>query len=502
MNDAKEWFTNNFNAVKRLFEDYTLRDYVFEPFAGVFKLPTNTINQDIYAIITQVAIINAVLAGLPGQMGVGIYVSMALEAWMAYAIAKHVGIQLHEPSDVFKYFGLLGSVALAIGVLFKHMISFVFSISSTVIPFINPLIVAEIVVTNFIGVLFWVGFTEAKNKGSFTIPLLTFKSIITKTKEIFMHQFEFLKDVLTIENIKLVGSRLKSWLNGDLILEQKKLNGDLFATAAMGYLMSGHYEKLDGPLGNTFIEAIRLRWSEQLGPDATLEEITDVFKGYDAEQLSGAINTIKGKMFEIMVTNAENANDDAWHAHMHTDESYPGSDIIFTNTETGEELEVSLKAVSGTDGDIIEKALDKYPDLPILTTHEAAQVFDDNPQIFDSNISNEDLKNITEEQMDKLLNSIESLDATHVTFQGTVVSMAALAWPFTMAYFRKRISYESYQKAMGKILGGSGVKLASRVSYALILGPIFAWYLLARGVGMIFRDAANAKEARRMIVSY
>ena len=40
-------------------------------------------------------------------------------------------------------------------------------------------------------------------------------------------------------------------------------------------------------------------------------------------------------MFEIMVTNAENADGDAWTARMHTDESFPGSDIIFTNEETG-----------------------------------------------------------------------------------------------------------------------------------------------------------------------
>jgi len=31
-------------------------------------------------------------------------------------------------------------------------------------------------------------------------------------------------------------------------------------------------------------------------------------------------------------------------------------------------------------------------------------------------------------------------------------------------------------------LGESGVALASRLSYAIVFGPLFAWYLLARGV--------------------
>ena len=74
--------------VKNLFEDYTLRDFILEPFKGVFKAPSTSLDQEIYVVITQVAIINAVLAGLPGKMGVGVYVVMALEGWMAYKIAK------------------------------------------------------------------------------------------------------------------------------------------------------------------------------------------------------------------------------------------------------------------------------------------------------------------------------------------------------------------------------------------------------------------------------
>ena len=63
----------------------------------------------------------------------------------------------------------------------------------------------------------------------------------------------------------------------------------------MAYLIAGQHEKLEGPLGEAFIQAIRLRWSSQLGETASIEEISEHFQQYDISQLEGATNTIKGK---------------------------------------------------------------------------------------------------------------------------------------------------------------------------------------------------------------
>lgn len=500
-NDAKKWFEDNFEKIKQLFEDKKLRDFIFEPFAGVFNIPDNTIDKDIYATITQVAIINAVLAGLPGQMGVGVYVSMALEAWMAYAIAKHVGVQVKTPSEIFKYFGMLSAIGFTILFGFKHLLSFGFSLFS-VIPMVNPLIIAELLVTNLVGVLFWIGFVETKKSGSFSIPLNTLLSIGSKTKQIFTYQFEVLKNTLTIDNMKLFGKRFKQWVTGDFIQEQKVLNGEIFANVAMVYLLTDQHEKLQGPLGDVFIEAIRLRWSAQFNEDTSVVEIADKFKEYDSESLEGAISTIKGKMFEIMVANAENVDNDVWQAKMHEDESFPGSDIVFTNTQTKETLEVSLKATGAEDTSIIEHALDKYPDLPIMTTDEAAALYGDNPNVFGSGIEHEELQNITEDRIDELINSIEQVDATHVVIGGVTVGTIAAIWPFTMAYFRKKISYEDYERAIVKIVGDSGAMFASRMAYAVLLGPIFAWYLLARGVDMAVVSASKNISTNEIIVKY
>ena len=51
-----------------------------------------------------------------------------------------------------------------------------------------------------------------------------------------------------------------------------------------------------------------------------------------------------------------------------------------------------------------------------------------------------------------------------------------------MAYLRKKITQDQLGKVFEHVLGQSGVMLTSRVVYATAFGPLFAWYLLARGV--------------------
>jgi hypothetical protein len=132
-----------------------------------------------------------------------------------------------------------------------------------VAPIANPLIFAELLVTDFIGVLFWVGFTEAKQQGEFAIPKRMFKTLINVTKEIYSYQFSILKGLFNIKNIKSTGKKIKDYVTGDQVTNQRQANGELFSTAAMAYLLSGQYEKLDGPLGQAFLESIRMRWSAQ-----------------------------------------------------------------------------------------------------------------------------------------------------------------------------------------------------------------------------------------------
>ena len=495
---AKDWLSKNTRRVRALFENYTLRDFVLEPFKDVFQAPPKEMDHHIYSVITQVAMINAVLAGLPGRMGVGVYVVMALEGWMAYRIARHVGVDVKSTADVWKYFGALAASVGVIFYLFRTLLGFGFSLFSLV-PGVNPLILAEFFVTDLVGILFLIGFKEARSKGSFQIPKRMVMEAVSSAKNLFQHQYNILVNVLSPDNIKTVAQRVADYLRGDFPIDMRQINGEGFATVAMAYLLSGQTEKLEGPLGGAFLEAIRLRWSAQLGPDATQSEIAALFSEYEPDQLEGAINTIKGKMFEVMVTHAENTDGDDWTANMHSDESFPGSDIIFTNEETGAQLEVSLKAAGATSTDIIESALAVYPNMPIMTTDELAQIYENDPRVFGSGISNEELTNITEENMDQLLAMMEPINQHQVVVGGVTVGTAAALWPFVMAYLRGNISRENLDRGFQHVLGEAGVSLASRLTYATIFGPLFAWYLLARGVKGI---VVMAEPSRTVLIEY
>ena len=478
---ALEWLKNNLYKVKQLIADTPISNFILEPFQGVFKTKSDLVESDIYGVITKVAVVNMVLAGLPGRLGLGVWVSIGLEIWMAYKIAQYVGLkEVKSYKDVARYLGLATGVFLLIFETFKVAIGLAIAVISTFWPY-SPIIFAELFVTNMLGLIFLFGFQNLLHAKSFN-DIKTYQ-LFSMTRRLTNHQWKLVKNVANTDNLKIIGKRIKEFLAGDFPVDQKIVNGEVFSTVAMAYLIAGQHEKLEGPLGEAFVQAIRLRWSAQLGETASIEEISEHFQQYDISQLEGATNTIKGKMFEILVTEQENTDSDNWTAKMHEDESFPGSDIIFMNSETNETLEVSLKAVSANNSFIIEDALAKYPDLPIMSTDEVANLYADNPNVFGSGFTNKDLDGITNEKLQILISQMEPINAKEVVVGGITMSTFAALWPFVMAYLRGRISREQLELVFLQVMGDSGAKLVSRLSWAVVLGPMFAWWLLARGVG-------------------
>ena len=474
-----DWLDRNFERAQSFINDHA-KDVIFKGMDDAFGWNSNLIDRDMYRVITTVAVINASLAALPGKMGVGVLISMGLEAVMAISIARSIGIEIKKPRDILAYFGLFSGMGLIVLEGFGHLVRGFFSFFS-VIPG-NPLVLAEIFATNLVGVLFIVGFMEIKKGKSFRIPLRLMKTAMDEVIALTKFQAVALKDTLSLNNLQRVYKRFAEWLKGDDTPDPKSVRGDILTPLATSMLIAGNYDQLEGPMGQAFLEAIRLRWSSQLGSDASVEEIAARFQEYDTDALPGAINTIKGKMFEILVTDTENSDDDDWTAHMHSDETYPGSDIVFTNPETGQQLDVSLKAVSVQNRDIIEDALLKYPDIPIMSTDEVATTYDGDARVFSSGFSHKELQNITEENINKLINQIEPLNATEIVLNGQVVGTFAVLWPITMAFVRKRISKDQFSDAAVAALGQNGRVMAARVVAAVAMGPVYAWFLLANGL--------------------
>ena len=49
--EAQDWFNNNWSRAKALFDNYTLRDFIFEPFKAVFDTSAKTIYKNICSVI-------------------------------------------------------------------------------------------------------------------------------------------------------------------------------------------------------------------------------------------------------------------------------------------------------------------------------------------------------------------------------------------------------------------------------------------------------------------
>jgi hypothetical protein len=478
----QEWFASNIDRIRALFEDEQLTTLVYGDLKKAFEEVSADTDSQVRASISQVAIANAVIAGLPGRLGVGVFVSMALEAWMAFRIGSKVGVDIKGPTDIYHYLGLFAGIIATIIWGFVHILRFVFSLIVW-IPGVPATFVAELIVTNFIGVLFWVGFEETKLNGSFTIPKRMFGQARRRTFELYRYQYRVIEQLLSKASRKdtliAVGQKAKAWLTGDFALpSNSELRGEVFFVGAVAALIQRDHQQLDGPLGQIFLQSIRDRWSTELA-DAPADEIASFMETYSPEQMVGVMSVIKGKMFEHMVALHENQDQDDWIAHLHDDESFPGSDIVFSNVETGEQIEVSLKAVS--DEHFVEAALLKYPEIPIIVTSEVGEIVDD-PRVASHTISNATLVDASEEFMSSLTAASDRSQAVLGVAAGTAAATVIQLWPITVAHLRGRISREDLDAAYIRILGKQGVKLAGRVALAGVLGPIYAWYLLARGV--------------------
>ena len=111
----------------------------------------NRKEQQVYTIITTIALINGAIAFVPGQMGIGVVICRGLEAYMAFEISKTVGLKV-ELKNFVKLIIATGIVTVSVFWLMKTFLSFFFSLTG------GLFVPAEILATNFLGVFFWLAF--------------------------------------------------------------------------------------------------------------------------------------------------------------------------------------------------------------------------------------------------------------------------------------------------------------------------------------------------------
>ena len=78
-----DWLDKNFERAHSFINDHG-QSVIFGGMDDAFGWSSNLVDRHMYRVITTVAVINASLAALPGKMGVGVLISMGLEAVMRF----------------------------------------------------------------------------------------------------------------------------------------------------------------------------------------------------------------------------------------------------------------------------------------------------------------------------------------------------------------------------------------------------------------------------------
>ena len=119
----------------------------------------------------------------------------------------------------------------------------------------------------------------------------------------------------------------------------------------------------------------------------------------------------------------------------------------------------------------MEAALLKYPDIPVLTTEEVSRLFS---MIRASPVRHGATRNstkITHENFDSMLAQVTSFEVAESAAAGVAFGAAIGLWPFVIAFLNKGSRRSSLNRRASVRWAISGVALAARVSYVLLLGP-------------------------------
>lgn len=200
---------------------------------------------------------------------------------------------------------------------------------------------------------------------------------------------------------------------------------------------------------------------EKAYPNVPIESLAD----RSPEEIAGIISGWKGKLFEVEVEQRLNAGE--WVGDLHLDQgqtakiadsaTQPGWDIRIFN-ENGQVADaIQLKAAESVG--YVHEAFAKYPDTPILATHEVATKMASDG-VLDSGISNEHLTDSVTEQI-----ADATGDSLNDAVIGTMPVSVILATEAYGVYSGKKtvddaLSSGGDRLAKGAIAGGVGAAVS------------------------------------------
>jgi len=485
-----EAFKDNFswqryyNFAKTLLSKRILDEILIGDFLSAVKFINKTKTEEqVFRWITACAIINAVIAGVPGKLGVGIYIAYSIEFYMAYEISKLVGLKIQKDNFI-KFITASGLTSAAVIWGMKSMISFGMSLFSGS-PILPAIAVAEFFATAFLGMLFYLSFIEIK-KFDGVQSLNTFiilRLCINATK----YTYSLTRDVKNLitrdfpELLKTTYNKIKDLFTAHTEINSK-IRGDIFYSAAIVHLLDNDLEFFKGPFGKLWLDSWRLYAPQKLGSEATPEEIAKYAQSLNSDELQNVKDGVAAKFFEVLETKAENADGDEWSASLEIQQNNPGFDAKFLNIDGSKEILVNYKYTE-TGKDYIESFIQKHDrEIYVVAPPEIAEKLND-PMVISANTSYDKVEKINNENFENLLQTYSDKYFALGGLKGGLVLLGTTLSPFIYSYFKGNISKKQFVTALKKFIPEISAKTLNRVTMLVLIGPLYAWYLIARTVG-------------------
>lgn len=180
-------------------------------------------------------------------------------------------------------------------------------------------------------------------------------------------------------------------------------------------------------------------------------EIGTILSHYDEDQMLGFANNVKGILHELQFIEIENEDGDNFTASIFPDTNHKGTDVMLTDEETGDIIEVQLKATENSS--YINEWFEEYPEGEILVTEEIA----DKMNLNSSGISNEKLTVETEEFVNKIIESSDEDEFwEYLPFLPTI-SIAIAGFALFLRYRKSEIDFKTFKNKFIKL---TGIKIA------------------------------------------
>jgi len=464
----------------------------------VKKVTKKKDEEQVFKFVLGCSLVTGCLVGIPGDIGVGLFVAQAVEFAMAMQIARLVGLDYYE-DNIFKLLGAAGITTAAILIFFEKVLHVIFKFIAQ-LPIAAPAsFVSTSVTTMFLGMFCYLSFFEIKKSNKKSLSVMTIMRIC---KNAYKFTYKISKSMMSLlfkdmpGLFKQVKENVKLWMKADLDFK-KKIKGEIFFAGSMAYLLEGKNEKLNGPLSEMWLDAWRLSYTDKLGSEATVDQIKEMAESYSNDQMPYVENLVQSKFYEILESTHENMDGDKWSAKLFTDPNHPGTDVRFYNSETKQTYEVNYKLTDDTN--YIEHHLEKYPDKPVITSPEVAEKMN-NPLVSGGKYYPEEVIKLSDKNFKSLLNSEHDLYLQEGAATAGIIVLSLHLFPFFVAYSKGRINKNQFETAIKKFVPEITTKTLNRIIMLTLMGPIFGWFLLASFILKVStHESDNTKKIKQLI---